>query len=160
MSDWESIGKSNEWYTPKYVFDALGTEFDQDIAAPLDLKFISCPAKEFITEHSLEKTWKGFIWANPPFGKRNGITPWLDKVYAHGNGIALAPDRTSCDWWQRAASQAHSMLFVRGKIKFIRPDGTTGDQPSNGTTLFGYGKYASLVLKTAEINNLGFCQIK
>ncbi len=34
MSHWEASGESNEWYTPKYIFDALGTRFDLDVAAP------------------------------------------------------------------------------------------------------------------------------
>ena len=28
MSIWEGPGKSDEWMTPKYVFDALGCTFD------------------------------------------------------------------------------------------------------------------------------------
>ena len=32
MSAWEAIGKSDEWYTPKYIFDALGCRFDLDPA--------------------------------------------------------------------------------------------------------------------------------
>jgi len=33
MSHWEAAGKSSEWYTPKYIFDALGCTFDLDVAA-------------------------------------------------------------------------------------------------------------------------------
>lgn len=32
----ERRGKSDEWYTPKYVFDALGVVFDLDVAHPRD----------------------------------------------------------------------------------------------------------------------------
>ena len=49
----------------------------------------------------------------PPFGGRNGIVPWLDKFFAHGNGIALTPDRTSAPWWRRYAGMAHKVLFCR-----------------------------------------------
>lgn len=34
MSAWENAGESDEWYTPRYVFDALGVTFDLDVAAP------------------------------------------------------------------------------------------------------------------------------
>ena len=155
MSHWESNGRSDEWYTPKYVFDALGCSFDQDVAAPRDRTFCSVPTDNFITENSLDLEWNGFVWTNPPFGKRNSISDWLDKIHHHGEGIALVPDRTSCPWWQKAGKQADSVLFVDGKIKFLRPDGSTGDQPSNGTTLFGYGDYARKVLRYAEIMKLG-----
>ncbi len=155
MSHCESEGKSNEYYTPKYLFDAMGVRFNMDVAAPVDRTYCHVPADHFITENSLDLEWNGFVWMNPPFGGRNGIVPWLHKLKAHGNGIALTPDRTSCDWWQDAVECADCHLAVRGKIKFIKPDGTTGDQPSNGTTLIAYGKLATRALSWAEHNKLG-----
>ena len=155
MSVWETVGQSDEWYTPKYIFDSLGCEFDQDVAAPEMRIHCHVPAKEFITETSLEKEWFGFVWMNPPFGKRNTIGEWLDKIYEHGDGIALTPDRTSAGWWQRAAKQADAMLLVSGKIKFIKPDGSVGKQPGTGTTLFAYGVKAVECLIKARNNGLG-----
>lgn len=155
MSAWEDTGKSDEWYTPKYIFDSLGVEFDQDVASPENRFYCHVPAKEFITETSLEKEWNGFVWMNPPFGKRNGLVPWFDKINSHGNGIGLSPDRTSAEWWQKAAYEADCVLFVAGKIKFIRPDGSLGKQPGTGTTLFGYGSYAIEAMQRAKHNGLG-----
>lgn len=155
MSYWETIGKTNEYYTPKYIFDALDCSFDMDVAAPKDRTHVCVPAKKFITENSLELSWGGYVWMNPPFGGRNGLVPWLEKIYHHGNGIALTPDRTSAGWWQNAAKQADVILFVNGKIKFIKPNGKPGKQPSNGTTLFGYGPLACTHLRRAEQNGLG-----
>lgn len=97
---------------------------------------------------------------NPPFGGRNGIAPWMNKIAMHGDGIDLTPDRTSAEWWQNAAKKANCILFINGKVKFIKPDGTTGDQPSNGTTLFGYGENAELYLRIARDNGLGQLFIK
>jgi hypothetical protein len=155
MSAWEKDGESDEWYTPKYVFDALDCEFDMDVAAPVKRQFVSVPAKTFITKKSLDLVWNGFVWMNPPFSGRNSKAAWLDKIYEHGFGIALTPDRSSAPWWQKAARQANGILFVAGKIKFLKPDGTTGDSPSNGTTLFAYGAQAVDVLKRADKNGLG-----
>lgn len=155
MSDWETSGKTDEWYTPKYIFDALGCKFDMDVAAPVDRSYCHVPAKEFITAGSLEKEWNGFIWMNPPFGGRNGIAPWLDKMAAHGNGIALTPDRTSAPWWQKAAEECGSLLFVSKKIKFIESSGTVSKHPGTGTTLFAYGDLAKMALVNAARKNLG-----
>lgn len=155
MSHWESIGKSDEWYTPKYIFDALGVTFDMDVAAPKDRTHCHVPANEFITEGSLEREWNGFVWCNPPFGGRNSIEPWLEKMCAHYNGIALTPDRTSAAWWQRAAERANAIVFIEGKVRFINPEGQPGQQPSNGTTLFGYGWRAADILSFAA-PKLGF----
>lgn len=155
MGNWENVGESVEWYTPKYVFDALECQFDMDAAAPEDLSKICVPAKVFITASSLDKDWTGFVWLNPPFGARNSKGEWLDKMYSHGNGIVLVPDRSSCDWWQNAATKCDALLNVKRKIKFIKPDGSSGNSPSTGTTLFAYGSKAMAAILKAEGNGLG-----
>jgi hypothetical protein len=104
---------------------------------------------------ALKKEWRGFVWMNPPFGSRNSIGLWLDKLYSHGSGIGLTPDRTSCPWWQKAAREANCVLLISRKVKFIRPDGTLGGSPSTGTSLFGYGKMAEMALINASSNGLG-----
>lgn len=160
MSYWEGENKSDEHYTPKYVFDALGCQFDLDVAAPIDRSLCHVPADSFITEDSLAKEWYGFVWCNPPYGGRNSKVLWLDKMHTHGNGIALLPDRTSAPWWQAAAFKSRAILFVAGKIKFLRPDGSIGNQPSNGTCLFAYGYEAVEAIRRAEKRGLGLILIK
>jgi hypothetical protein len=150
MSAWEpSIGASDEWYTPAYIFDALEVQFDMDVAAPIQ-GGPHVPANSWIHQFSLTEQWEGFVWMNPPFGGRNGLVPWLDKFFEHGNGIALTPDRTSAPWWQSAASRADAVLLIGGKVKFIRPDGSHGASPSNGTTLFAAGDKAVEALYRAR----------
>jgi hypothetical protein len=155
MSYWEANGKSDEWYTPKYIFDALQCRFDLDVAAPEDRKFVSVPADKFITQNSLTEIWSGFVWMNPPFGGRNSIGEWITKIQAHNNGIALTADRTSALWWHRAAEGCTGVLFIKGKVRFLRPDGSEGKSPSNGTTLFAYGKLAFDALYNAQNRGLG-----
>lgn len=156
MSHWESSGKSDEYYTPKYIFDALNVNFDLDVAAPVDRTYCCVPAMNFITENSLNVPWRGFVWMNPPFGGRNGIMPWFYKIRDHGGGgIGLAPDRTSAPWWQMAIKHSDLILFIDGKVKFLRPDGSIAKSPSTGTTLFAYGKDACRALVNAQSNKLG-----
>lgn len=151
-----TVGASDEWYTPRYIFDALGTTFDLDVAAPADLSHVTTPASTFIHANSLDVPWFGFVWMNPPFGGRNGLLPWLQKWAEHGNGIALTPDRSSAQWWQYAAHESTSLLQVVGKVKFVRPDGSVGDKPTNGTTLFAIGHQADAALERAASNGLGW----
>lgn len=153
MSSWEADGKSDDWYTPRYIFDALGCAFDLDVAGPEKPTYV--PTKSVISANSLALPWSGFIWMNPPFGGRNGIVPWLDKFFEHDNGIALTPDRTSAPWWQAAARKADAMLLIDGKVKFERPDGSIGKSPSCGTTLFAAGHLGVRALVTAERAGLG-----
>lgn len=158
MSSWETNGKTDEWYTPAYVFDALGVVFDLDVAHPAGLK-TDVPCKNIITQESLQKQWSGFVWMNPPFGGRMGLVPWLDKFFDHGNGVALTPDRTSAPWWQSAARKADAILFVDGKIKFVKPDGTIGKSPGTGTTLFAIGAQGVKALKNAQSADLGWLMV-
>lgn len=149
------VGATDEWYTPPYVFDALGCEFDMDVASPGKHIVPWVPAPRHLVSHSLERNWTGFVWMNAPFGKRNGLTPWLSKFFRHGSGIALVPDRTSAPWWQEFVPRANAVLFVSKKIKFISADGNTGNSPSDGTCLLALGEKAIAALEQAAGHGLG-----
>ncbi|MBJ2150647.1 DNA N-6-adenine-methyltransferase [Paracoccus sp. IB05] len=158
MGVWEpSLGASDEWYTPAYLFDALGETFDLDVASPSVRWHV--PARCWLNENDdglkYAPFWHGFVWMNPPFGGRNGLEPWLDRFFAHGTGIALTPDRTSAPWWQEANLRADATLFIAGKVKFIRPDGSEGKSPGTGTTLFAAGERAARALVRAQKSGLG-----
>lgn len=139
MAAYETAGQSDDWYTPAYIFDALGERFNLDVAAPPEgPRYVPCDQWLFST--GLTAQWFGFVWMNPPFGHQSTKRRWLGRFFEHGNGVALMPDRTSAPWWQEAAQRADAMLFVAGKIKFEMPDGTIGESPGTGTTLFAVGQ--------------------
>lgn len=153
----QSAGATDEWYTPRHVFDALGCSFSVDVASPGAAVTHWIPATRFIKAGALERDWNdfGFIWMNAPFGARNGLVPWLRKFFHHGNGIALVPDRTSAPWWQIYALQAELVLFVSPKLKFIGADGRPGDSPAQGTALLASGQRAIEALHHAANKGLG-----
>lgn len=160
----QCVGKSDEWYTPPHVFQALGCEFDMDVSSPGAAVTWWIPAKRFITAGSLQIDWEGFVWMNSPFGGRNGLVPWLAKFFWHGNGIALVPDRTSAPWWQQFAPRADAILFVGSKIRFIAgfddPEygierGKPGKSPAQGTTLLASGACGAEALQRAAASGLG-----
>lgn len=152
----QSVGATDEWYTPPHVFEALGCDFDMDVATSIrSQRFIHVPTRHRIFQQSLSQQWKGFVWMNPPFGGRNSIAPWLQKFFDHGNGIALTPDRTSAPWWQMYAPRSDSILFIAPKLKFIGVDGKTGNSPAQGTCLFAAGEKAIDALNRAKANGLG-----
>lgn len=151
----QCVGATDEWYTPPHVFQALGCSFSQDVASPGQYKTPWIPADDFLVFGGLERGWRGFVWMNAPFGGRNGLVPWLDKFFRHGNGIALVPDRTSAPWWQQFAPRADLALFVAKKIKFIGADGEPGKSPAQGTTLLASGAEAIEALRKAQFTGLG-----
>lgn len=151
----QCVGATDEWYTPAYVFEAMGARFDVDVASPGAHVVPWVPAREHITADSLDRAWAGFIWMNPPFGARNGLVPWLEKFFIHANGVALVPDRTSAPWWQNYVPRADLALFVNGKIKFIGKDGAPGKSPAQGTVLLAKGERAVAALRRAAMYRLG-----
>jgi len=150
----QSVGASQEWYTPPHVFKALGVTFDMDVATT-NPPVPWVPASRHLWSDSLAQGWFGFVWMNPPFGGRNGLVPWLDKFFKHGNGIALVPDRTSAPWWQTFAPKADGILFISPKLKFIGANGQPGNSPAQGTTLMAAGTKASRALLHAAEKGLG-----
>ena len=88
----------------------------------------------------------------------------LEKFFAHGDGIALTPDRTSAPWWQQFAPRAELTLFVAKKIRFIAgfddPEfgivrGQPGKSPAQGTCLMAVGATARAALKQAADKGFG-----
>ncbi len=148
MGYWDTPGRSDEWYTPPKVFEALGCRFDDDVA-PCCYGDGHVPSVLKVQGDGLTTTWHRFVWCNPPFGGRNGIEPWLERFFDHGNGVLLAPDRTSAPWFWSAWRRADAVLFTR-KIRFLRPDGSEGVSPSNGTALFAVGDKGVRALRNAE----------
>jgi hypothetical protein len=140
------VGASDEWYTPPHIFTALGLTFDLDPCSPGPGHWV--PARTVYTkaDDGLAQPWSGIVFMNPPFGGRRGHVPWLRKFLAHGNGVAIVRAYTSADWFHEWATRAETMLFPRGKTKFIRPDGTVGGSPGHGVVLLGMGDVANHAL--------------
>ena len=92
---------------------------------------------------------------NPPYGLRNGMLDWINKFIEHADGVALVPDFTSTEWWQRLARHSECILFVCPKIQFLPR--TSGRTNTLGTTLASIGEKGSFALHKAEANGLGVC---
>jgi DNA N-6-adenine-methyltransferase (Dam). len=152
MSEHEPcVGASDDWYTPKFIFDALGLQFDLDPCSPGADHWV--PANNVITEavDGLSASWDGLVWMNPPFAGRNGQVPWLEKFIKHGNGIALVAARTSAGWFHNLVPRCDGLLFPKGKTKFVRPDGTVGGSPGTGVVLLAMGSQSCDALKNSGL---------
>ena len=94
---------SDDYYTPQWVFDAMGITFDLDVAAPPGgVAWI--PATRYFTmaDDGLLQSWVGRVWMNPPYSK---TTPWVRKFIDHANGVCLVPHAKSAwhnDLWAAA----------------------------------------------------------
>lgn len=126
----------DECYTPKWIFDALGVEFDLDVASahhPL----ITVPAKHRYTieDNALEKKWFGNVWMNPPFSK---VTPWIDKFLDHGYGIGLVPLSSNGKWVNKLWDSQVAFCYLPANLEFVGASGHIVKQRWR-TTLFALG---------------------
>lgn len=123
-------GETNIWLTPRWILDALGS-FDLD---PAGYENWATADKHFFTS-GLELTWFGRVWLNPPYGREVGC--WLKKLESHGNGIALVFARTDTSWFQSLNWDAAN--FIKGRIKFLRPDLTEATNAGTPNVLLAFG---------------------
>jgi len=147
---------SDEWYTPKSIFDALGMKFDLDPCYPAPmvcrpLCHVPCYSTYTKQDDGLSHEWLGCVFMNPPFGGRNSHVPWLKRFIEHGNGIAIVRAYTSAKWFHDWAIKADGMLFPKGKTKFVRPDGTIGNQPGHGIVILAMGTYSCTALRDSKL---------
>lgn len=144
-------GGSIEWYTPAWIFDALGLQFDLDPCSPLDGNR-HVPARRFFTvaDDGLTQPWQGRVWLNPPYGEE---TPkWVGKLADHGDGVALVFARTDTKWGQAALRRATAACFVAGRIAFIPGgDRQTTSAPAAPSMLLAYGDTCARALVAADL---------
>ena len=106
---------SNEWYTPKDLFDKLDKEF-QFTLDPCCTE-LSALCKKFYTvlDNGLEQDWSGdTVFMNPPYGRE--IKDWIKKAYTESKRgatvVCLIPARTDTAYW-------HDYCF-KGEVRFLR----------------------------------------
>lgn len=117
-----TYNESKEWYTPKYIFDALGLTFDLDPCSPGIDVVPWVPARQHITpaENGRNAPWHGSVWMNPPYG--SDTPKWMEHLAVHGNGIALVFSRTDTQWFHRYIPKADAICFIKGRVQFVPAD--------------------------------------
>ena len=87
---------------------------------------------------------------DPPYS-RVLLRAFCERMAAHGNGIALLVNRQDNLLWQEVIfPSARSMIFMRHRVKFLRPDGTTGS-PFFGSCLVAWGDTCDRRLRQSGI---------
>lgn len=142
--------RTDEWYTPKRIIDALGP-FDLDPCAPSTSFYTAdkCYTKE---DNGLSLPWDGRVWLNPPY-KNPTIKNFMEKMARHDNGIALVFNRMDTALWHDVIfPSATAILILRGRLRFIDSDGNEGDSAGCGSVLIAYGDDNAHILKDCGIN--------
>ena len=108
---------SDDYYTPKWVFDALGLQFDIDVASPLGgISWI--PAKRYFTQYDdgLAQDWGGGrVWMNPPYSKP---ALWVEKWLHNNNGLCLVPMSKS-KWFDILWQNCGGIVAMPSNLRFV-----------------------------------------
>lgn len=142
---------TDEWYTPKWIIDELGP-FDLDpCAPPEDVRpFTIAPTSWTKEEDGLSHDWYGTVWMNPPYS-RVPLRQFCEKMADHNDGIALLVNRQDNLLWQEVIfPTAKSMIFMRHRVKFIRPSGDKSS-PFFGSCLVAWGCECDRRLRQSKI---------
>ena len=154
MTYW-TMSISDEWYTPKYVFDDLNVEFDMDVCSP-GIPKACTPAKHHVTlpdEDGLKLDWKGFVWMNPPYGSKNQA--WYKKFLAHGNGLAfLTIAQMPTIKFTEMIPGIDGLLIYHKRVHLI--DGTTGKRKNSpgGSLLVAMGTKAMQAINQSSLGTV------
>lgn len=144
-------GQTVEWITPPEINQALG---------PFDLDPCSHPKQFYRTAarmicppaDGLAEKWEGRVWLNPPYG--SDLKNWIARLSETRRGIGLVPSRTDVEewFWPFIWERAEGILFVRGRICFLQPDGTRIRMTPSGPKKTGNAGHASVLVAYSDFD--------
>ena len=134
---------NNEWYTPADIIEAarktMGS-IDLDPASS-EIANQTVKATTFYTvdDDGLAQDWYGNIWLNPPYAS-GLIEKFVDKLLSSDfkAAIVLVNNATDTEWFSKLANCANAVVFPKGRVKFLKPDGNTG-APLQGQAILYFG---------------------
>ena len=151
---------NNEWYTPsRYIESARivmgGIGLDP---ATSEIANERVKADCIFTEktNGLTQVWFGNIWMNPPYSS-SLIGDFIEKLQTEEfeQAIVLVNNATETKWGNKLLSIADAVCFHKGRIRYLKPDGTLKDSPLQGQMFAYLG--ANIKLFIDEFSKYGVC---
>ena len=114
--------KSDKWQTPKDFYDKLNEEFH--------FNFDPCPIEWEPTDlDGLSIEWDTVTFVNPPYSK---VAKWIEKAHQEwkkGKTVVMLINAvTDTIAFHKFIYGQAELRFVKGRIRFIKPDST--DKPT------------------------------
>ena len=142
----------HEWYTPPAFLDSArqamgGIDLDPSSNS---IANENVGAAEYFTrdDDGLSKPWSGRVWMNPPYEKKvvDAFAAKLVEEFEAGRvsqAITLTNNSTDTLWFHHMLGSCAAVCLVRGRIRFLSPDGEKG-APLQGQTLMYFGDNAQM----------------
>ena len=112
---------SDEWETPKDVFERLNEEFHFTLDPCATVANAKCEMFYSKQDNGLKKNWGGQkVFCNPPYSE---VAKWAKKAYEESKKpgtvvVLLVPSRTDTRWFHEYVYHRAEIRFVKGRIKF------------------------------------------
>lgn len=134
----DNVLDSDDWYTPRWVFDGMGITFDLDVAAP-DGGAANVPARRFYTvaDDGLLSPWEGVVWCNPPY---SAPTAWCRKWALHepGGCILIRADLSTSGPFT-AFTAADALYVPHRRLQFESGSGARSGSVNFSTVILARG---------------------
>ena len=121
MSEYWKSSKSNEWTTPKDLFNALDTIYHFTLDPASTDENAKCKKHFTLVENGLSQNWGGeTVFCNPPYGRE--LAKWVKKAYEESRKpntkvVMLIPARTDTRWFHDYCVKGR-IEFLKGRLKF------------------------------------------
>lgn len=146
---------NNEWYTPAEYIDSarfVMGGIDLDPASSTIANETVCATAIYTAESDgLSKSWVGRVWMNPPYSA-DLIPKFCEKLVYHylrgdvETAIVLVNNATETAWFAKLVEAAGSVVFPRGRIRYLTPTGRAG-APLQGQAILYFGNDSAAFLK-------------
>ena len=117
---------SNEWATPKDLFNNLNKKFNFTLDPCATDENHKCDKYYTIKQDGLKQSWEGeCVFCNPPYGRE--INKWVKYCYEQHikhniTVVMLLPSRTDTRWFHDYIYHKSEIIFLKGRLHFN--DGT------------------------------------
>jgi len=139
---------NSEWYTPAELI-TLAREVMGDIDCDPATSAVAnetVKAKTYYTAQTdgLTKPWHGRVWMNPPYAQPliRDFCSAASAKFEQGEisqAIVLVNNATETAWFQQLLTTSTAVCFLRGRVKFVDPQGNPNGAPLQGQALVYFG---------------------
>jgi hypothetical protein len=142
----------NEWYTPSRYIEAArktmgGIDCDpaSSDAANRTVKATTWHTAE---ANGLMQPWGARVWMNPPYAQpaiADFCAELAKRFDTHEieQACVLVNNATETDWCQRLLLRASAICLIRGRVRFLNPDGEPTGAPLQGQIVIYLGREAA-----------------
>ena len=140
----------DKWVVPIELINSLG-EFDLDVYAPYNRPWNTALKHFTIIDDGLINAWNGRVFCNPPDGAATYL--WLDRCAQYGDCTALVYAKTDASYFQDIIMKyASAILFIKGRVKFHRTDGSKADSAPIPSMLVAFDTENGEILENSGIS--------